>query len=254
MIPWFSPFVGLFLANEISTKGPLTVQSFRRGNDPVKGKVAILTVRKETLRMQDRVTSSGNHPMESYDETVLLSMSKSCLDHIGTCGLKADWNEFNMVSKSAADLSSNEKIVIYQLFEDNMKVWYLKNWGLNVNEKKKELYHPDSRFICVHKSPIPGNTPSTKSSESDIKAADNISHGELIAFTMFRFEWDDEDEPEHPVLFCYEIQICDTFRGQKIGSKVRLSPQAMRFFPHKFMNFCRFLANYSLSVVSGSFY
>jgi hypothetical protein len=229
MISWFSPFLGLLLSTEIATKRPLTLQSVRKGNDLLTGKVANLTGKKETFRMQDRVSSSGSHSMESYDETVLLSMSKSCLDHIGTCGLKADWNEFNMVSKSAAGLSSSEKVVIYQLFEANMKSWYLKNWGLNVNEKKKELFHPDSRFICVYKSPIPGNTPSTESSASDVKFSDDASHGELVAFTMFRFEWDDEDEPEYPVLFCYEIQICETCRGQKIGSKVSLSPQAVHF-------------------------
>ena len=222
MISWFSSFLSLFLVYEISTKDPLILRSIRRGSLLI-GKVAIPTVKKQTLKMNDRVSSSESRPMESYDETELLSMSKSCLDHVATCGLKADWIEFNMVSKSAADLSSSEKVLIYQLFEDNMKSWYIKNWGLNVNEKKKELFHPDSRFICVYKSAMPGNISSTESSNSETESPD--SNNKLVAFTMFRFEWDDEDEPEHPVLFCYEIQICETCRGQQIGRKVSLSPK-----------------------------
>lgn len=225
MVSLFSSLFGLFFSHEISTKDPLPLQSNWRGNSLLIGKVANPPVKKEILRMQDQVSSSGNYLMESYDETVLLSMSKNCVDHIGTCGLKADWNEFNMVSKSAADLSSSEKTVIYKLFEDNMTGWYLRNWGLDVNEKKKELYHPDSRFICVYKSAIHGNA-SSESSASQIKSADKTAYSELVAFAMFRFEWDDEDEPEHPVLFCYEIQICDSCQGQKIGRRVSLSLRA----------------------------
>lgn len=223
MISSISPLLGLFVVYKASTNVHIKLQSKRRGNSLLIGKISNLTTEKETHKMQDRVSSSENHSFESYDETMLLSMSKDCPDHIIKCGLTADWNEFHLVSKSAADLSSNDKNLIYQLFEDNMKTWYLKNWGLNVIEKKKELYNPNSRFICVYKSATLTNTPSTESSVPEIKSSTDVSsENELVAFAMFRFEWDDEDEPEHPVLFCYEIQICDTYRGQKIGRKVSL--------------------------------
>jgi len=37
---------------------------------------------------------------------------------------------------------------------------------------------------------------------------------------MFRFTWDDEDEPEFPVLFCYELQVDEKYRGSGIGARL----------------------------------
>ena len=39
----------------------------------------------------------------------------------------------------------------------------------------------------------------------------------IVAFALFRFEWDDEEEPEYPVLYCYELQIRSTFQGRGLG-------------------------------------
>ena len=40
-----------------------------------------------------------------------------------------------------------------------------------------------------------------------VQEAPTVSALKVAAFTMFRFEWDDEDEPEYPVLFLYEFQV-----------------------------------------------
>ena len=40
-------------------------------------------------------------------------------------------------------------------------------------------------------------------------------NNEVLAFVMFRFEWDDEDEPEYPVLFLYELQVAKS--AQRLG-------------------------------------
>lgn len=40
----------------------------------------------------------------------------------------------------------------------------------------------------------------------------------LIAFAMFKFEWDDLDFPENPVLYLYELQVVDSWRNQGIGA------------------------------------
>jgi hypothetical protein len=31
--------------------------------------------------------------------------------------------------------------------------------------------------------------------------------GEVAAFTHFQFVWDDDDEPEYPVLYCFELHV-----------------------------------------------
>ena len=158
--------------------------------------------------MTELVSTSTEYPLESYDETMLLSASRSCAGHLSTCGLSDEWNGFKIKNKMPNDLSKSEQEKFYLMLEKNMKLWYEKNWGWKEMEKKKELFHPDSRFLCVYKS-----SPST----GDLEPTE-----ELVAFVMFRFEWDDEDEPEHPVLFCYEIQIAEEYRGKSIGSHVSL--------------------------------
>lgn len=94
-----------------------------------------------------------------------------------------------------------------------MKELYEANWGWKEIEKKSELFNGDSRFICVYEA--------VKSEDSDTSDASGMKvNRDLVAFVMFRFEWDDEDEPEHPVLFCYEIQVSNAHRSQQIGRHV----------------------------------
>ena len=57
----------------------------------------------------------------------------------------------------------------------------------------------ESVFICVYDKEIP-----------DV----------IIGFIMFQFSWDDENEPEFPVLYVYELQIVDTYRRKNIGRKL----------------------------------
>jgi GNAT superfamily N-acetyltransferase len=37
---------------------------------------------------------------------------------------------------------------------------------------------------------------------------------------MFRFEWDDEEEPEHPVLFCHEFQVEPRYWRKGLGRRL----------------------------------
>lgn len=87
---------------------------------------------------------------------------------------------------------------VFQLFLDNMKSFYQSSsWGFDETEKKQDFRNPMNRYIIVL-------------DKSD----------DLVAFCLFRFEYDDEDEPEHPVLYCYELQVKHSHRGQKIGAQL----------------------------------
>lgn len=160
--------------------------------------------------------------LSNDDNVILLPSPPSSIDHFDRCGLDKEWNGLSFSCQMSAHLTEAEKATIYQLFKTNMEEWYKKNWGLKDSEKKKELYHTESHFICVHK--ITGLTHSEhlKSCGSSALVQEGEEENELVAFAMFRFEWDDEDEPEFPVLFCYEIQICDAHQGKKIGRHVSL--------------------------------
>ncbi len=50
--------------------------------------------------------------------------------------------------------------------------------------------------------------------------SDANNSDEIVAFVMFRFEWDDEEEPEHLVLFCYELQVSSTCHKRGLGKNM----------------------------------
>ena len=156
------------------------------------------------------------------DNTTFSTSPRGYIDHLDICGLQKEWNGLSFSSQMSANLTEAEKVRIYHLFETNMRGWYEKNWGLKESEKKNELYNTESQFICVYKSTSLTGSKDVKSCNSSASVQNDTEGNEMVAFAMFRFEWDDEDEPEFPVLFCYEIQICDEYRGQKIGRHVSL--------------------------------
>ena len=167
-----------------------------------------------------KIAAESHHQLnDSYDETEIFKAAKSCEDHLEECDFDPEWNGYVLKCKSASNLTDSDKVGGYKIFEDNMKTLYEENWGWKEIDKKKELFFRDSRFICVYKAPK-----AEENSTNDISSKDFSSNdSNLVAFVMFRFEWDDEDEPEHPVLFCYEIQVTEAHRTQKIGRHVSKS-------------------------------
>lgn len=90
---------------------------------------------------------------------------------------------------------------MFEMFAENMEPFYRSSsWGWNEKERKKEFNQPLNRYLV----------------------ASNPVNDELAGFCMFRFEYDDDEEPEHPVLYLYELQIKSDYRGQGIGCQVRL--------------------------------
>eukprot|EP00986_Skeletonema_menzelii_P005233 scaffold1857_cov86-Skeletonema_menzelii.AAC.1 len=141
-----------------------------------------------------------------------------------------------------------------ELFERNMGEMYRKSeWGLNMEEKRKELLHEDARFLIimldendvddVRQSASPSNgiaesavnmtddaneiTSNTAAMAID-KKTKNASKEEqnVIGFAHFRFE-PDEDSPHNPLLpitYVYELQISITSHGlgQKLMTLIEL--------------------------------
>ncbi|KAG6845785.1 hypothetical protein H0H87_003839 [Tephrocybe sp. NHM501043] len=65
----------------------------------------------------------------------------------------------------------------------------MSSFGWNPTSKQDELFHRLSRFILIY-------------------AADD-----LVAFTMFRFEYEDKEE----LLYCYELQIRESHWRKGLG-------------------------------------
>lgn len=95
-------------------------------------------------------------------------------------------------------LEENRLKECLSLFEENMGDLYRKSsWGLNMDEKSKELQHENARFLLLL-----------------------TNANELGGFVHFRFEYDDDEKPSRGVFYLYEIQISAKFRSQGIGTKV----------------------------------
>ena len=199
-------------------------------------KNSILTsfVERRIERMHGSGFKRNCIPTDSDNKSA--TISAGYIGHLDICGLQKEWNGLSFSSQMSGHLTEAEKDRIYQLFEINMKDWYEKNWGLKEIEKKKELYNTESHFICVHKSTGLTESKVVESFGSSASEQEGIEGNELVAFVMYRFEYDDEDDPEFPVLFCYEIQICDAYRGQKIGRHVSLGLVGFSF-PANFFNY-----------------
>ena len=156
---------------------------------------------------------------------MVIRLGNSIKDLMGVCKLSptlvGDSRSFDIRACVVANLTPLEKEEMFNLFEINMKQQYLQNWGWNPLEKRNEMFHPMNRFLCVYESTeeMKGEGGEDGVVDKTIFELKQIPYSErkLVAYTMFRFDWDDEEEPEHPVLYCYELQVCSTFQGDRIG-------------------------------------
>jgi GNAT superfamily N-acetyltransferase len=136
------------------------------------------------------------------------------------------------------DMADREQI--FALFESNMKAHYMAAWGWNPVEKRDEIFHPMARFLLIHQHEDAAQLTTQaiereSSSVFDVHAATagtvatleaatvehQIPHRRtIVGYTVFRFEWDDDEEPEHPVLYCYELQVSKTVQGHGVGRQI----------------------------------
>jgi GNAT superfamily N-acetyltransferase len=150
-------------------------------------------------------TSNLEDHDDFYDEEQLKHDATGISDMIAHCQLPPIY-EIQMSEEKvlplklqffkSSDFKLSQKKVYFRLFEDNMLEMYEQSgWGYNESSKREELFHPTSRFLSLL----------------------NPETNELAAYVMFRFEWDDEEEPEHPVIYCYELQAHPNYQKKGLG-------------------------------------
>jgi N-alpha-acetyltransferase 40 len=144
-------------------------------------------------------------------------------------------------ANSGSLLSPEQLSSCLQLFEDNMGALYRNSsWGLDMDKKRDELVHRKARFILVTttKNSIAGNdqnsssigntammsstNPVSEASTDSNVSPDHVAVGEdvekMVAFVHYRYEMDDDELPECLVLYLYEIQVAEEFRGYGLGT------------------------------------
>lgn len=140
---------------------------------------------------------------ESIDICAAKNIANESLNPIADAGisekLEVNGQVLKLEFKCLMALSVPLRKQLFTQLETNVREFYEIEWGWNENERKKELFAADSKFILLY----------------------NESNGnELVGWSMFKFDWDDLDEPEHSVLFCYELHVSPAYRGLSIGTQV----------------------------------
>eukprot|EP00574_Skeletonema_japonicum_P005782 CAMPEP_0201734672 /NCGR_PEP_ID=MMETSP0593-20130828/34947_1 /ASSEMBLY_ACC=CAM_ASM_000672 /TAXON_ID=267983 /ORGANISM="Skeletonema japonicum, Strain CCMP2506" /LENGTH=273 /DNA_ID=CAMNT_0048228063 /DNA_START=13 /DNA_END=834 /DNA_ORIENTATION=- len=113
------------------------------------------------------------------------------------------------------------------LFQANMGDMYRKSeWGLDMEEKKKELLHEDARFLIImlndaHDGEGCGVNDTHDNADNDNAATNpnNPQQKVVIGFAHFRYE-PDEDSPHNPlspITYLYELQISHSFTSHGLG-------------------------------------
>jgi len=150
--------------------------------------------------------------------TLLCSTKKQALD----ADSNPDTFDVRYVTTNELDMADRERI--FAIFEANMKDHYMATWGWNPVEKRNEIFHPMSRFLLVHPhEDQPGVQAVDGAAESvcGVFPAPAVQRRiPILGYTVFRFEWDDEEEPEYPVLYCYELQVSTAVQGHGIGRQL----------------------------------
>jgi ribosomal protein S18 acetylase RimI-like enzyme len=135
---------------------------------------------------------------DNMDEAQLLREANDVADLRTAAGLpetlQLGEDSYKVLGVRPRDLSFKQRDSISHLLRSNMEDMYKQaGWGWKEEEKSREIYHSMARLLLI-----------TSNDTDDVKA-----------FTAFRFEWDDDEEPEFPVLYLYELQVhpCMRYKG-----------------------------------------
>lgn len=141
---------------------------------------------------------------EDLDESYQIKVANACRDIISEVGLPRSIDGIpgmllRVDCSAGSSLPFQQQEEVYSIAETNMKDIYNNfGWGWQPVEKRNEFFHPLSRvYILVDQS-----------------------SSQIIGFGIFRFEYDDEEEPEFIVLYIYELQIREPFQRMGYGAKV----------------------------------
>jgi ribosomal protein S18 acetylase RimI-like enzyme len=134
------------------------------------------------------------------DETILsVTITANASDHDEEEQSDAQ-RKFTVEAVAASQLSGDLKQKVVDLFQANMGEYYRNSsWGLDMEKKREELEHRNARYLLLR---------------------DNSQDGDLVAFSHFRFEMNDEESPEYVVLYVYELQVQAKYRKLGIGKRL----------------------------------
>jgi ribosomal protein S18 acetylase RimI-like enzyme len=143
--------------------------------------------------------------MDNLDEEDILRVSQAATNVLDDCNIPntlrdGQGDEFDLIFYHTRDqLSSGIRGQLMKMLETNIRTYYEQTWGWDDASKRKEVFANDAKYLMIRHP-------------NDDKT--------VVAWVMFKFDWDDLDEPEHPVLFCYELHVDPSYRRRGLGREV----------------------------------
>lgn len=181
--------------------------------------------------MEGELSAEGGHS-DVGDGSVsgtVTNLRKGVADEVSACErLKPDVSStnpsnlqrlwcFDALLAQSSTVRPSVRAAIFALFEQNMKSMYEDEGTWNRAEKEEELWHEDSRFLCLFDHGKEGSA----AAEED----------RLVGFIMFRFdtetclandpllkEFNCKRSRRLPVIYCYEIHINSRCHSLGLGS------------------------------------
>ena len=129
---------------------------------------------------------------------------QECIDESHSVGSNDNGDDsFSIAHCSSSEIEAKGKSTwkeLVDLFEENMGELYRKSsWGLNLEDKSKELQHRKARYFIVR---------------------DKQKDNGLVAYCHYRFCLDDDEQPTCAVLYVFELQVASKYRRQGWGRKL----------------------------------
>lgn len=131
-----------------------------------------------------------------------IDVANTCVDYCKKCGIPSLFSikgvDYQVVSHTTgSELPRSRKEEVFSIFKSNMLEAYQLNWGWDAESKWAEMFSERSHYLMILNP-----------------------NSEIIAFSHFQFVWDDDDDPDIPVLYCFEIQVLQKFQRNGIGKYI----------------------------------
>lgn len=140
-----------------------------------------------------------------------LEEAKKVSDYVTLLGLPSKHAGYTVTGCRGATIEKPLQPVMVGMVESALKDHYDKAWGWNGPEKTTEMFHADSHYIILTESPV------TASATPVDGEGGGLVHKPVVGFVHFRFVWNDDDEPEFPVLYIFELNVREGERGTGVG-------------------------------------
>jgi len=135
----------------------------------------------------------------SFDEQLILQTCNEIVCHLTHAGIKKTYGDYIIEGCRSDGIGMELKKIMVDMVESALKSYYESAWGWSRDDKMKELFTRDAHFIIIR---------------------NNTNDNNIVGFAMYRFLWDDDEEPEFPCLYLMELNILSECRGHGIGKYI----------------------------------